>query len=91
MIFIPVKEVNSVGDTMMLRCLNVAEIECFSASSLLSDHTYIRLRSGFGICVDMDIETFADVLDDYIKAYPDGGVAPISEGGVKFDRCTQGS
>lgn len=91
MIFIPVKEVNSIGDTMMLRCINVAEIECFSASSLSSDHTYIRLRSGFGICVDMDIETFADVLDDYIKAYPDGGVAPISEGGVKLDRCTQGS
>ena len=85
MIFIPVKEVNSIDDTMMLRCINVDEIECFSASSLSSNHTCIRLRSGFVICVDMDIETFADVIDDYIKAFPDGGVVPISEGGVKLD------
>ena len=67
MIFIPVKEVNSIGDTMLLRCINVDEIESFSASSLSSNHTYIRLRSGFGICVDMDIETFADILDDYLS------------------------
>ena len=85
MIFIPVKEVNSLGDTLMLRCINVDEIEFFSASSLSSNRTYIRLRSGFGICVDMNIDTFADVLDDYIKAFPDGGVVPISEGGVKLD------
>ena len=84
MIFIPVKEVKSNGNKELIY-INSAEIEIFSPTTLISKKTYLRLRSGFGFIVDMDIETFADILDDYIKTYPDGGVAPISEGGVKFD------
>ena len=76
-LFVPIEEHKDPRKYSLTRYVNVDEIEYFVASSTAQDTTVYCLRSGRCFAVDCDIKTFADILNDYIKSYPDGGVADV--------------
>ena len=69
-LFVPIREYEG-----KIRYINVDNIEYFVSSSIESDTTIYSLRSGKTFSADCDIATFADILNDYITSYPDGGVS----------------
>ena len=74
-LFIPVKEYKDTRGNSLIRYVNVNEIEFFVGSATEHNSTVYCLRSGRCFVADTDIYTFADILNNHIKSYPDGGVA----------------